>query len=197
MIRHATGEHMADPSVIIGRATDARLTQQGHAEAIMKGIELRSRGIQPERVVTSPAIRCYETGRLALLAMRLDLPIHASGYLHEMDQGQVVGMKRAEFYTEARQSQIMQQGLDFSAPGGESPNQVANRGINFLDNQITKPESSIMAFTHGGLIAYTAGLLEGWDHEKSLAMRQQIAPVSETVFVFEDGHWQLSEFARP
>jgi broad specificity phosphatase PhoE len=197
LIRHASGTHMDRPDFVIGRALDATLTDQGRAEAIMKGIELRSRGLTPNVVMSSPAIRCRETGRLALKAMRLDIPTQISPLLHEMDMGEFVGVDRATAYNEKTLAQIKLLGKDFKAPGGESRNEVGTRGIQWLDSSRFAPISTrlALAFTHGGFITSTVASIEGWDNEKAFAMQRTVAPVSETTLVREDGIWHVDTFA--
>lgn len=198
LIRHATGTHMSNPNIVIGRALDAELTDAGRAEAIMKGVELRSRGITPNIIMSSPAVRCRETGRLVLGAMRLDLPILIDPLLHEMDMGEFVGVDRTIAYDEATLAQIKQFGKDFKAPGGESRNEVGARGLRWLDNSRLAPASTrlAIAFTHGGLISSTVASIEGWDADKAFAMQRTIAPVSETILIREDGTWHVDTFAR-
>jgi broad specificity phosphatase PhoE len=198
LIRHATGTHMDRTDIVIGRALGAELTDQGRAEAIMKGVELRSRGITPNIVMSSPALRCRETGRLALNAMRLDIPIQISPLLHEMDMGEFVGIDRETAYNEETQAQIKLLGNGFKFPGGESITDVSERGLRWLDASRLAPLSTrlALAFTHGGFIANTVAAIEGWDRDKAVGMRRTIEPVSETSLVRENGTWHVDTFAR-
>src|SRR6266511_4958471 len=124
-IRHAKGSHMLTPDLMAGRSIDAVLVDEGRAQADAQGRELAARGITPDYVATSSAVRCIQTGRRILLAMRHNGELdEITDELLEMDQGDFVGRKRAEVYDEAVQRQIREQGKDFALPGGESMNQV-------------------------------------------------------------------------
>ena len=199
LIRHATGEHMKDLSVIVGRASGARLTAEGKDEATAKGLELMNRGIVPDRLAASPAIRTVDTawGIAHAAGMGLDLKLCAD--LVEMDQGDSVGLPRLSVYTDELLAQINEQGLDFALPGGESMNDVGRRGQRWLKLQQGLVESvqSIVAVSHKGLITNLVGDIEGWSQDKRLAMSGEVEPVSETLLVLSDEEWHVDYFARP
>ena len=199
LIRHATGTHMANPNIVVGRADEATLTSKGFLESAKKGLQLRAEGYSPDIIATSPSTRCRQTGTFALFAMRIDKPVEVSSDLIEMDQGDAVGMLRTEAYGEATLEQIALRGFDFSFPRAESVNQVGERAVRWADGQKNRQDApgSILAFSHGGLISCTAALLEGWNYDQYLEKRLSIKPVSETRFVLEDDRWQLDYFARP
>ncbi len=200
-IRHAKGSHMLTPDLMAGRSIDAVLVDEGRAQADAKGRELAARGITPDYVATSSAVRCIQTGRRILLAMRHNGELdEITDELLEMDQGDFVGRKRAEVYDEAVQRQIREQGKDFALPGGESMNQVGERGLDWLRGQeglAAKGKLSVFAIAHVGLITHTVGTIEGWDQVKSLAMMQTMTPVGETRVVFDGKEWHVDTFAQP
>jgi broad specificity phosphatase PhoE len=62
---------MSDPELITGRSEDALLVPEGEAEALSKGWELAARGIIPDRVFSSSATRCVQSGALILEGLGL------------------------------------------------------------------------------------------------------------------------------
>lgn len=199
LIRHASGTHMNSADLLTGRMLDAQLTEAGEAEAASAGYTLLEHGDRPDTVIASPAHRAQETARLVLRAMEVRMPISTDPLLHEMDMGTLVGTPRPEVYTDVVKSEILRLGKSFKLPGAESSNEVAARGLRFLEKQRHSPvdRSSTWGFTHAGLIASTVAEIEGWDFEKIVAMRKTIAPVSETTFVLENGTWHVDRFAKP
>lgn len=200
LIRHAKGSHMLNPDLIIGRSLEARLVEEGITQADAKGRELARRGIFPDKVFSSPAVRCKQTGRIILNAMSLETEIQEADELVEMDQGDFVGLERVKVYTDKVRAQIRERGKDFALPGGESMNQVGVRGFNWLQMQEVHgahDKLSIFAIAHAGLITHTVGAIEGWDHPRSLEMLRSMPPVAETRVVFDGTDWHVDSFAQP
>ncbi len=200
-IRHAKGSHMLNPELIAGRSIDAVLIDEGKDQADSKGKELAARGILPDYVVSSSAVRCIQTGERILAAMG-----HSGGFdditddLLEMDQGDFVGRNRFDVYDEEALQRIQELGKDFALPGGESMNQVGKRGLDWLQNQerlVAEGRLSIFAIAHAGLITHTVGTIENWDQAKSLAMMRTMPPVGETRVVFDGNEWHVDTFAQP
>jgi broad specificity phosphatase PhoE len=200
-IRHAKGSHMLNPDLIMGRSIDAVLVDEGKIQADLKGKELAARGIIPDYVASSSALRCIQTGKRILAAMNHSRALdEITDDLLEMDQGNFVGRKRAEVYDRAVQQQILERGKDFALPGGESMNQVGKRGLNWLrrqENLVAQGKLSVFAIAHVGLITHTVGAIENWDQAKSLAMMRTMPPVGETRIVFDGNEWHVDTFAQP
>lgn len=200
-IRHAKGSHMLTPELIAGRSIDAVLVDEGKAQADSKGRELAARGIMPDHIASSSAVRCIQTGKRILRAMgRTGELDDITDDLLEMDQGDFVGRKRVEVYDEVMQRQIREQGKDFALPGGESMSQVGKRGLAWLrtrEGLVVQNRLSVLAIAHVGLITHTVGMIENWDQEKSLAMMQTMPPVGETRVVFDGKEWHVDTFAQP
>lgn len=199
LIRHATGTHMANPNIVVGRADEATLTSQGLLESAKKGLQLREQGYSPDVIVSSPSERCQRTAEFVLFALRVDKPVELASDIIEMDQGDAVGMLRSEAYGAATLEQIALRGFDFSFPRAESVNQVGIRGVRWADQQKNRQDApgSILAFSHGGLITCMAARLEGWNYDQYLEKRLSIKPVSETRLVLDNDRWRLDYFARP
>lgn len=198
-VRHAKGTHMLRPELIAGRSLDASLTDEGWADAIQKGKELAKRGIEPDHIVSSSALRCIQTGQAILNGMKWDARIHGTDKLLEMDQGDFVGEVREEVYAKVQQ-QILKEGKNFALPGGESMNEVGKRGSDWLNatrRELTAQNKlSVLAIAHAGLITHTVGLIEGWDHPTSLK-KLKMPTLAETRVVFRNNRWQLDYFGEP
>jgi probable phosphoglycerate mutase len=111
------------------------------------------------RVIASPLKRAQETARLLF-------PQHAitlDPRLMEMDFGAWEGRSLAELHAEpgaeaeARESL----GLDFSAPGGETPRQVQARVQPLLDAIAAAAEPTIIV-THKAVLRALLALATGW-----------------------------------
>ena len=192
---------MLNPDLIMGRSIDAVLTDEGKIQADLKGRELAARGITSDYVASSSAVRCIQTGERILAAMNRSGGIDdITDDLLEMDQGDFVGRKRVEVYNNEVQRKIQELGKDFALPGGESMNQVGQRGLDWLRCQeelIAKRKLSILAIAHAGLITHTVGMIEKWDQPKSLSMMRTMPPVGETRIVFDGNKWHVDTFAQP
>lgn len=198
-IRHAKGSHMLTPDLIAGRSMDATLIDEGWRQASAKGRELALRAINPDRVVSSPAIRCVQTTEAILDAMGIKREVELADELLEMDQGEFAGRKRLEVYTEEVLRQIDEEGKDFKLPGGESMNMVGERGTDWLrttEGLLAQEKLSVFAIAHAGLITHTVGAIVGWDQPTSLAMLRSMPPVGETRVVFDGKDWDVDYFAR-
>lgn len=199
-IRHAKGTHMLDPDLIVGRSLDATLTDEGIDQADAKGCELLHRGIVPDYVASSTAERCRQTAKRILDIMGIAPPIDLTEDLLEMDQGDFVGRDRAEVYTPSVLQDIQEQGKDFKLLGGESMNEVGERGTGWLrtkEGLWAEKKLSVLAIAHAGLITHTVGRIENWDQPKSLAMLRSMPPIGETNVVFDGMQWYVDYFARP
>lgn len=200
-IRHAKGSHMLTPDLIAGRSIDAALVDEGRAQASAKGRELAARGITPDYVASSSALRCIQTGERILSAMRHSGKLdEITDDLLEMDQGDFVGRKRTEVYDEVVQRQIRRRGKDFALPGGESMNQVGKRGVDWLrarEKLVAQGKLSVVAIAHGGFITHTVGAILKWDQAQSLARLRTMPPVGETRVVFDGRKWHVDTFAQP
>lgn len=200
-IRHAKGTHMLTPDLIAGRSIDATLVDEGIDQAGAKGYELAARGITPDYIASSSAMRCIQTGQHILSAMNRSQELdEITDELLEMDQGDFVGRVRKEIYTDSVRQQITEQGKDFALKGGESMNQVGQRGMNWLrstERLVALGKCSVLAIAHGGTITHTVGSIEDWDQKRSYEMLKSMPPVGETRLVFDGRNWQLDFFAQP
>jgi broad specificity phosphatase PhoE len=200
LIRHATGSREPSTDVMGAQGYEIILSKTGLNEAIRKGMELKDT-IAPDIIISSPAVRCIETAHMALFAMDLMcVPIKVANDLMEVNSGRdTPGRHRKNTYTLTAQHMISEAGLSYSYEGGESMNQVGNRGLRWLDIQKMNANfvHSILAFSHPGLITNTVGAIEGWDTDERLKRMASVTTASETRIVLENDEWHVDSFAKP
>jgi broad specificity phosphatase PhoE len=111
------------------------------------------------RVLASPLKRAQETARLLFPAHAIDLDAR----LMEMDFGTWEGKSltdlRAETGAEAEARERL--GLDFSAPGGETPRQVQAR-LQPLMMEIAATGAPTIIVTHKAVLRALVSLATGW-----------------------------------
>jgi broad specificity phosphatase PhoE len=116
-------------------------------------------GADPIEWISSPLSRAVETAkRLAGRAPSIEAA------LTEMDWGAWEGYRleelRERFGTEFLRNE--QRGLDFRAPGGESPRDVMHRVMEWL-RTIALDSGPIVAVTHNGVLRALLAAATGWD----------------------------------
>lgn len=151
LIRHAECE-MNLQGVVSGRCSNSPLTELGHQQAKSLGNHLRinSYSLLPvpqtkslvvtegsklciDRILTSPAIRATHTTELVLREMGIRcFTREIVESLHEMDQGNWMGLSRKKCYTPKNLKKIDLDPSGFCAPGGESKKEVESRMCRLL-----------------------------------------------------------------
>jgi probable phosphoglycerate mutase len=116
------------------------------------------------RWVTSPLARCRETA--AILAERHGRrePAAVEPRLAEMSHGDWEGRSLAELRAEfgAAMTANEAKGLDYRAPGGESPRELQARLAPWLV-EIAAAGEAVLAVAHKGVIRAIYSLATGWD----------------------------------
>ena len=109
--------------------------------------------------VSSPLLRAVQTAR-ALGVWRLA----CEPRLVEMDWGEWEGRTLAELRLADPQhlTEVEARGLDFSAPGGESPRQVQQRIAPWL-RDVAAAERTVIAVCHKGVLRALLARATGWD----------------------------------
>ncbi len=154
VIRHGPTEWNA-----IGRVqgrTDVPLSEAGRRVVAGWSLPPELAGFRP---IASPLARTLETARILF-----DRAVPTDPRLVEMDwaawEGRTLSDLRAEL------GELMAaweaEGLDFRAPGGESPRDVQAR-IAPLLGEIAAAGEPVVAVTHKGLIRALYALATGWD----------------------------------
>lgn len=135
---------------------DIPLSEAGRAEVMTWRLPPEFGGY---RWVTSPLVRAVETARLL---GAIDPP--SDPRLAEMDWGQWSGMDLGDLRAEL--GDLMKaweaRGLDFRAPGGESPRDVQARLRPFLAERAAEGRPTI-AVAHKGIIRAVYAEAVGWD----------------------------------
>ena len=114
--------------------------------------------------ITSPLRRCLETTALLRDGHPEAPPARVEPLLIEMGFGAWEGRTLAELRAEhgAAMVEWEARGLDFKAPGGESPREVQTRLRPFLA-EIGDGGDNILAVTHRGVIRAVYALASGWN----------------------------------
>jgi broad specificity phosphatase PhoE len=118
--------------------TDVPLSPAGEAEAKALGDHLR--GLEVDRVLSSPLARAVETARLAGFGDRLE----TTPALVEFDYGEYEGLTTSEIRASRPGWDLFRDGC----PGGETVQGAAERARSLV-SQLTASEGRAMLFGHG------------------------------------------------
>jgi broad specificity phosphatase PhoE len=183
LIRH--GPTSWNASGRIQGQTDIELSPRGRAE--VRRWRLPPAWVQA-RVLSSPLRRARETasilsGRTPMLDPRLS----------EMNWGRFEGRRLAELRAEAPDEMAANEvrGLDFRAPGGESPREVCAR-LQALLVELAADPRPVVAVCHKGVIRAALVLATGWDMRGRPPMRLMRALGCE-LLCQQDGRVELGE----
>lgn len=136
--------------------TDIPLSPRGRAK--VEGWRLPAE-IEGFRWISSPLVRAVETARLLSgAAPALD------DRLREMSWGEWEGMRLVDLRAELGDLMAAWEadGLDFRAPGGESPRQVQARLAEFMA-EVAADGRPTVAVCHKGVLRAIYALAVGWD----------------------------------
>ncbi len=190
LIRHGQTPLNAHHTTVGGRSNELPLTTLGEIQAEFLGKCLLERGIIPDEVIASPAVRAQDTGTIALRSMGLEREIVIDEDIQEMSQGDWVGRLRDEVYTPETLAEIARLGKDFKAPNGESSNETGRRMFDAvtaiarrcINNSEGNQQQRVFLFTHGLGIKCLASYLLGWD--QNTIYRTLVDNVSVSLFTF-------------
>ncbi|MFZ5791367.1 MAG: histidine phosphatase family protein [Pseudomonadota bacterium] len=114
--------------------------------------------------VTSPLRRCCETALLLAGSHRRREAIAVEPRLIEMDHGQWEGERLADLRARLGADMAAREarGLDYRAPGGESPREVQARLRPWLA-EIGAAGGDVLAVTHKGIMRALYAQATGWD----------------------------------
>lgn len=154
MIRHATTA-WNEKRRLQGHV-DIALSPKGRAEAAEWRLP---KEFSDSRWISSPLLRAVQTAR-ALGARHLT----CEPRLVEMDWGEWEGrtIEEMSLNDPIYKQEIESRGLDFSAPGGESPRQIQERLTPWL-REIAAQERKVIAVCHKGIVRALFALAVGWD----------------------------------
>ena len=113
---------------------------------------------------TSPLQRCVETAAILRETHAGAEPLRVEPRLIEMSYGDWEGRTIAELRATYGQAMTERErrGLDFHAPGGESPRDLQDRLRPWLD-EIAADERDTLAIAHKGVMRALYALASGWD----------------------------------
>jgi broad specificity phosphatase PhoE len=191
-IRHGQSAANLETHLINGRGNHHPLSSMGVQQAGQVGAWLLKQYGRPDAVVASPAIRTCDTGKLAVLAAGLNIPILIDDDLQELSQGDWTGMLRTEVYTPEVLARVQTEKIDFKAPNGESINDVTIRKLRAANNM---PEGNIWIFGHGLAIRSLVGAVMGWSHSEIYDARTTMFNTSVTQFDRTTDRLQLVQYA--
>ena len=120
----------------------------------------------------SPLSRCTETSEILTVRYRRADPPHIEPRLTEMSFGEWEGRNLTELRSTYGPVMVEweSRGLDFRAPGGESPRDVQDRLRPWLA-ELTAVDADILAIAHKGVIRALYALASGWDMREKPAFR--------------------------
>lgn len=142
------------------------------------------------RRIASPLDRARATASL----LRPELPVAIDPRLVEMNWGEWEGRRLDELRRELGDEMIRREvaGLDFRAPGGESPREVQLR-LRPLLAELHAAGENILAVTHKGVVRALYGLATGWDMKAREPDRLRY-PALHLFEIGEDGTLSLVRF---
>ncbi|MBT5038253.1 MAG: histidine phosphatase family protein [Rhodospirillaceae bacterium] len=154
MIRHATTSW--NEARRLQGHSDIALSAKGRAE--VAGWRLPGE-YRDGTWITSPLLRAVQTAR-ALGALQ----IRCEPRLVEMDWGEWEGrtLQELRLNDPEQMSEVEARGLDFSAPGGESPRQLQDRLAPWLST-IAAAGQPVNAVCHKGVVRALFARAAGWD----------------------------------
>lgn len=143
IIRHA--ESVANQKgLLAGRIDPTPLTATGRAQA--KALNEVIKDFEPDRVISSPLLRCRQTAERAGIAeLQLDERIQ------EMDYGSWSGRKLDRLSKQAQWSKIQKNPEGFQFPEGESFLSALMRIRDFMSDLLEGSATKIVLFTHGDI----------------------------------------------
>jgi broad specificity phosphatase PhoE len=191
LIRHAEATNNVS-NLIAGQSPELPLTDNGFDQAEYLGRVLLERGLIPDQVFSSPAVRAKQTGKTALRAMGLELDIVEDDRLLEQGTGDWTGRVATEIFTDETLGEIGRLGKEFKSPGGESMNEVGQRMYDWMTG--VKTEGRVFAFTHGGPIRCLPSHMYDWPHEQTY--QTQPGNTSVSLFVREGSEWRLEYLGK-
>jgi broad specificity phosphatase PhoE len=151
--------------------------------------QLPDRAAQSEWV-SSPLSRCAETADILRRRHRRSGQLLIEPRLVEMGFGEWEGQTLAALRSIHGQAmaELEGRGLDFQAPGGESPRDVQDRLRSWLD-EIVAANKDVLAITHKGVMRALYALASGWDMRQKPA--QRLADNAVHAFELDRGRFRI------
>jgi probable phosphoglycerate mutase len=167
LLRHGPTEWTAGRR-LQGRS-DVPLSADGRR--MVEAWQLPNRAMRGEWA-SSPLSRCTETAEILRRRYHPAEDLRIEPRLTEMSFGEWEGRTLTELRSIYGAAMAKQEGrgLDFRAPGGESPRDVQRRLRPWLDEMIAE-NKNVLAITHKGVMRALYALASGWDMRGKPAQR--------------------------
>jgi probable phosphoglycerate mutase len=162
--------------------TDLALSPAGRAQVARWRLPAEWPG---RRWVTSPLARCRETAAILMASHGLAIAAEVEPRLAEMRHGAWEGRRLADLRAElgAAMAANEARGLDYRAPGGESPRELQQRLRPWLV-EVAAAGESILAVAHKGVIRALYATASGWD--MTAKPRDRLADEALHCFLLDD-----------
>jgi broad specificity phosphatase PhoE len=178
-LRHAHSE-ANEKEILAGRVEPVRLSEKGRKQSL----QLREYIVDfnPDRIYSSPLIRCQETIKGAFPAWQEKLVLDER--IIEMDYGKWSGKELKKLAKEPLWKKISSAPIDVTFPLGESFSAAQERIDNFLDEISSTGQTAkkIVVVSHGDIIRIAINQLLGRDFNNFQNLR--ITPASRSLFYF-------------
>ena len=173
---------------------DVDLTEQGRAEAVQSGDNIKQAGIKFDKVYTSTLKRAFETAEIALRAAGQDNLVSAlikSDDMRERDYGDLTGLNKDETAEKYGKDQvhIWRRSYDVQPPGGESLMDVVEKRVRPYYASTIKADveagKNVLVAAHGNSLR--ALLIILGENTPENINETEIPTGSPLVIVFENG----------
>ena len=197
-IRHGESESNATPGIVAGINFDAPLTKLGHRQAELLGKRFRDQKIEFDKVYSSTFIRAIQTTENMLTGM--DGSNNSFQKVPEIIEQQVPGWRGVpaeEALTNETMISMMQKGIDFVGPDGESTREVQKRATNWLEDELiynrklcSNPLSlKIAIIGHGNTMRSIFHYIMGFDQR--FIRKIHVDNTSISRFIFNSNGWSV------
>jgi len=181
-LRHAHSE-ANEKEILAGRIEPIRLSEKGRGQS--QQLQKYIVDFNPDRIFSSPLIRCQETIKRAFPAWRDKLVLDER--IIEMDYGKWSGKKLKKLAKEPLWKEIASNPITVTFPLGEAFSSAHQRINHFLDEISSSDQSAkkIVVVSHGDIIRIAINQLMGRDFNNFQNLR--ITPASRSLFYFSPG----------
>ena len=197
-IRHGESESNATPGLADGLNYDAPLTSLGHQQARLLGERFKSEKIHFDRIYSSTMTRAVQTTENILDGM--GEPKKDFKKIPELIEQQIPGWRGVpieEALPIETVAYMMEKGLDFVGPEGESIREVQKRATNWLEDELiynrelsSKQESlNIAIISHANTSRSIFQYIMGFDQR--LIYKVGVDNTSLSRFIFDSKGWSV------
>ncbi len=164
LIRH--GESLSNREGRVQGQANVKLSDTGRQQAAAVAAWCKSQSFRNQscELWSSPLCRAQETAEV--IGTAIGLPVQLEDKLVELNAGVFQGHlwdDLADRFPEAV-ARWRSGDVDFQIPGGESRQQLAERGRHALELLSVRPVRSMIIVAHGGVLTAALGLLVGREH---------------------------------